>query len=66
MDSPWIPMIYQYGIGGAVFFAGIIIALRKKMLTAAHHSDRGMLIQLIAGFLFYFLLHFLWMIIVLS
>lgn len=49
----WEPYFYVYGIGGFVFFSGLIIAWRKGALT----NPSKMLPLLLGGFAFYLLLH---------
>ncbi len=56
-ESPWFPFVYQYAIGGVIFFAAIIIAIRKKALRLSYKRDKNILIQLIAGFIFYAAIH---------
>ncbi len=56
-QSPWFPFFYQYIIGGIVFFAALTIAIKKKSLVLSFKSDRAILFQLLAGFLFYLALH---------
>ena len=57
IHSPWFPFAYQYIVGGIVFFAALVIAVKKKSLILSFKSDKALLIQLILGFLFYMALH---------
>lgn len=50
MNSPWISFLYQYGICGIVFTAGIILAIRAKALDLRYAHERWTLVQLLAGF----------------
>lgn len=56
-ESPWFPYLYQYCIGGTVFFSAIFIALRKRALQLSFKRDRNLLLQLVAGFILYAALH---------
>lgn len=57
MDSPWIPFLYQYGISGVVFSAGIVLAIRTKALDLRYAHERWTLVQLLAGFAAMMFLH---------
>lgn len=57
LESIWLPLIYQYSIGGIVFTTAIIIAIRKGALSLKLRKDKRILFQLIGGFILYITIH---------
>jgi hypothetical protein len=60
MESPWIPYVYQYILGGILFALGILIPLNKKALRLKRQEDRWTLRFLIVGFIIYATVHAVW------
>ncbi len=57
IDSPWLPLIYQYSVGGAVFVFAIVIAVRTKAMDLSLKKDKETLWVLVIGFLLFLTLH---------
>jgi len=57
MNSPWLPFIYQYGIFTIFFAVTTLIAIKKDVISLSHPTDRRIVIEIIAGFLFFIILH---------
>lgn len=58
--SPWLPLIYQYLVGGFFLFGGIYIALRSGGVSLACREDRSTIIILIVGYFSYLAIHTFW------
>ena len=58
--SPWISWLYVYGVGGLVFAAGMIIALRSGALRPKHRPDRYLLAALGLGLIAFMAGHAVW------
>ncbi len=56
----WWPFIYQYGVGAIIFFVGLIVILRQGSCVLSRERDRFWFIVLLAGFVLYVGVHFLW------
>ncbi|MFQ5747928.1 MAG: hypothetical protein ACE5H3_00555 [Planctomycetota bacterium] len=52
-----LPFLYLYGVGGALFFAGLGLAIRSRALQPRRREDRRWLRILLFGFFWYALLH---------
>ncbi len=59
-SSPWLPYLYQYLVGGGLFFLAIITAIRKGALDLTAPADRRLLRTLVLGLAMYALLHGGW------
>jgi len=57
MNSPWLPFIYQYGIFTILFILTTMIALKKDVISLSHPTERRILFEIIAGYLFFIILH---------
>jgi hypothetical protein len=57
MNSPWLPFAYQYGIFTIFIIASVAIAVMKKTISVSHPTERRILIEIIAGYLFFIALH---------
>jgi hypothetical protein len=55
--SPWLPLLFQYGIGSVVFTAALFAAIKKGVIKTRYRKDRIMLIQVIVGFFIYLAIH---------
>jgi hypothetical protein len=58
--SPWISWLYVYGVGGLVFLACVVIALRAGAVRPGHRPDRLLLGALTAGLLIFMAIHAAW------
>ncbi|UCE41637.1 MAG: hypothetical protein JSV17_01200 [Candidatus Aminicenantes bacterium] len=57
---PLLSLVYQFVIGGAIFFLGIFLSWRTKDYSLGKKHDRRVLFFMIGGFAFYFLSQLLW------
>lgn len=57
MNSPWLPFIYQYSIFTIFFIFTTVIALKKGIISLSHPTERRILFEIIAGYLFFIILH---------
>ena len=57
---PLLSLVYQFVIGGAIFFLGIILSWRTKDYSWQNKTDRRILLFMIGGFAFYFFSQLLW------
>ena len=57
---PLLSFVYQFAVGGIVFFLGIVLSWRAKDYSIKKKDDRRILIFMIGGFLFYFVSQLLW------
>ncbi len=53
----WLPFMYQYGLGGLLFIAGIIITIRSGSLNLNKTSDWRWFWTLIFGLAWYMCIH---------
>ena len=53
----WLPYLYLYGAGGAIFIIGMIIILRARSLKKERVRHNTWLHVLIFGFLYYMGIH---------
>lgn len=53
-------LLYQFVIGGLIFFVGIFVALRSQDYSWKNKNDRILLVSLILGFFIYLLLQTIW------
>jgi len=60
MESPWICWAYQYGVGGLLFGASVLLALRAGALRLRHVPDRRLLFALAAALAGAMALHAAW------
>jgi hypothetical protein len=58
--SPWIPWLYIYGVGGLVFLACVVLALRAGAVRPGHRPDRLLLGVLAGGLLVFMTAHAVW------
>lgn len=52
-----MPLVYQYAVGGIVFFGAIILAAKVRAISLSNKSDRSTVVLLISGFILFFLFH---------
>ena len=55
--SELIPVIYQYGVGGIVFFVGLVLVTKSRMLDLKTTHGKRWLALLLGGFAFFLCLH---------
>lgn len=60
MPEKWLPWLYQYGVGGLVFFLSLWAAIRGGALKPKSETDRKLLIVLVAGYFAFLAVHGLW------
>ena len=58
--NPWIPWMYQYGVGGLAVLFTIFMLIRLKALNFKRAGDRHLLIALISGYFLFLTGHGLW------
>jgi hypothetical protein len=57
---PFVSFIYQFVVGGIIFFLGIFLSWRTKDYSWQKKEDRRVLIFMTGGFLFYLIFQLLW------
>ena len=57
---PFLSLVYQFVIGGVIFFLGIVLSWRTKDYSCQKKNDRKILFFMIGGFAFYFIFQLLW------
>ncbi len=62
MDSPWLPYVYDYSVGGLIFAATLILGLKVGAIDMRRESDRRTLIMVVAGFFLFAATHAVWII----
>jgi len=53
MNSLWLPFIYQYSIFTVFFIFTTMLALKKNVISLSHPTERRILFEIIAGYLFF-------------
>jgi dolichol kinase len=57
---PIFSLIYQFAIGGAIFFLGLFLSWRTKDYSIQKKEDRRILFFMIGGVAFYFVSQLIW------
>jgi hypothetical protein len=57
---PILSLIYQFVIGGIIFFAGLIISWRSGDYSWTKREDRRTFVYLAGGFLLYLIFQTIW------
>ena len=57
-ETAWFPYVYVYSIGGLLFIAGMVIALRSGAMNLSTRRGRIILVLLLGGMLFFLAFHF--------
>lgn len=57
---PMMSFVYQFVIGGAIFFLGIFLSWRTKDYSFKRKDDRKFLFVMIGGVVFYFTFQLIW------
>ena len=60
MAENWICWLYQYGVGGLVFFGTLTLATWTQALRPANRADRWLLALLVSGFFAFAAIHGFW------
>ena len=60
MAEKWFAFIYQYGVGGLLFFSSVGFAVKTRALDPASRLDRRLLTILLAGYFGFLALHGIW------
>ena len=55
--SDFIPVVYQYGIGGIVFVLGLVLVTRAGALDLKTRQGKCWFAVLVAGFFLYLCIH---------
>jgi hypothetical protein len=61
-DNPWTSYLYLYGFGAAFFMMGIFIILRTGACRLDRGHDKLWFVVLLLGFLFFSVIHALWIV----
>lgn len=60
MSDIWIPWIYQYAVGGAIFFGSLFLAWRSGALRLGDRNDRRLCTVLVGGYFLLMAFHGAW------
>ena len=60
MTDNWLCWLYQYGIGGAVFFTTLGLAATTGALRLGNRTDRWLLGVLVIGYFGFMAVHGIW------
>ncbi|MCU0960425.1 MAG: hypothetical protein MUF48_09995 [Pirellulaceae bacterium] len=60
MISPWICWLYQYAVGGALFFGALGLAVFSDAVRLEKPRDRWLVVTLLAGYVALAVLHASW------
>ncbi|NCC52462.1 MAG: hypothetical protein EOM20_14760 [Spartobacteria bacterium] len=63
--NPWTSYFYQYGMGLIVFLIGLYVILRYRACQLGRGKDTFWFGVLIAGFIFFAVLHAVWILLAL-
>lgn len=58
--SYWLPLIYQFAVGGVIFAIGLLVPWRKGDYIWRRKEDRLTLVSMVFTVLLYFILQVLW------
>ena len=58
----WLPFLYLYIVGGGFFLLGLILIIKTNAIEISKPDHFNWLLILIIGFVYYFLIHFLFII----
>jgi len=56
----WLPYVYHYGVGGAVFVASLVTLIAAGAIRPAEPEDRRLLAAMIGGLALFMAGHALW------
>lgn len=57
---PLVSLIYQFVVGGLIFFLGIFLSWSTRDYSWRKREDRRLLLFMVGGFLLYLILQLLW------
>jgi len=57
---PGFSFVYQFVVGGAIFFLGIFLSWRTRDYSWHRKKDRRMLLLMVGGFFFYLIFQLIW------
>lgn len=60
MPGPWICWLYQYAVGGALFFGALGLAVRSGAASLSLPRDRRLIAVLLVGYFALALIHAGW------
>ena len=60
MTGPWVCWLYQYAVGGALFFGALVSALRYGALRLHNSRNRWLMAALLGGYIALAAVHALW------
>ena len=60
METNWLQIAYQYGLGGIFFAVTLYLSFLEKGASLDNPEDRWMLRILLAGFCGYLAMHVIW------
>ena len=58
--SPWLPWVYQYGVGGIFVASTLALAWRSGALKIDRPEDKRLALALAAGYIGFALIHAVW------
>ncbi|MBC8405890.1 MAG: hypothetical protein HQ519_05800 [Planctomycetes bacterium] len=56
-ERVWLPYLYLYGVGGLIFFTGLIMVLKSPAYSHKRLKDRKWLGTLLFGYFWYAGMH---------
>jgi hypothetical protein len=57
---PLLSLVYQFVVGGAIFFLGLFLSWRTEDYSWRKKPDRRILLFMVGGFVFYLVSQLLW------
>ena len=60
MDHPTLALLYQYGIGGSLFFASLFLAFQTGALQWDNLKNRILVVSMTLGLLLFAATHAAW------
>ncbi|MDC3255810.1 MAG: hypothetical protein P8L78_20155 [Mariniblastus sp.] len=60
MDQPTLALLYQYGIGGTLFFASLFLAFQSGAIRWDNLKNRILVVSMTAGLLLFAATHAAW------
>jgi len=57
---PFLSFIYQFVVGGIIFFLGIFLSWQTQDYSWHKKEDRRVLLFMVGGFLFYLIFQLFW------
>ena len=60
MQGPWLSWVYCYSVGGALFVASVLVALKSGAARWSLWTDRQLLLAMTGGLIAWAAIHALW------